>query len=61
MGCFVKDPAHAREVFGGIHACFRGVRTHGNGDAVTVPERAQLFQRLEALYRRRLQPVVRAQ
>ena len=34
---------------------------HRDGDAVTVPERAQLLQRLEVFYRRRLQPAVKLQ
>src|SRR5471030_2816516 len=56
-----EAPAHALQVFGGVHACFRSVRGHGNGDAVAMPERAQLFQRLEAFNRRRLQPVIKVQ
>src|SRR3990172_5357383 len=49
MALGAEVPAHALQVFRGIHACLRGVRAHRDRRAVTVPERAQLFQCLESL------------
>ena len=48
-----EQGAHAGQVFGRVDAGARGVRRHVHGDALAVPEHAQLLQRFGGLQRRR--------
>lgn len=51
----VKRRPHASQVFGGVNTRQRGIVSHSDCNGVTVPERAQLLERLEFLKRRTLE------
>jgi len=52
----VKRRLHASQVFGGVNTRQRGIVSHCDCNGVTVPERAQLLERLEFFKRRALEP-----
>src|SRR6267378_2857856 len=57
----VKQRPHAFQVLGRINAKKRCILSHGYGDGVAVPKRAQLLERLELLERRAFEPRIVAQ
>src|SRR2546426_7805319 len=57
----VKQRPHAFQILGRINAKKRCILSHRYGDGVAVPERAQLFKRLELLKRRALEPRIGTQ
>src|SRR5712664_784836 len=57
----VKQRPHALQVLGRINAQKRSILSHGHGDGIAVPKRAQLLEPLELLKRRAFEPRIDTQ